>query len=329
MVNDVVQDGPVREMMTRGMLELTRRATEQEAWRALFAPGDVVGIKVSPVGYPKVFSQIATVAEIVRGLNLAGIPNDAIVVFDRYRDYLDACGYAARLPAGVRFAAASPAYAEDQTPTAGYDTSEFVDLPRVAPGDDPADPSKRRSYLADVVSKEVTKIVNVPALKDHASAGITFALKNMTYGCVNNVARTHPAPDNWTKDFVPAVASIAKLRKKVVLHVGDALVACYDGGPATDNPRFRAFVRASLFFATDPVALDRVGWEILDARRIEAGLPVLASTGIGLTNPGGAEGYTERHPQHVLTAGAAGLGVSDLALVQHKKVVLGAGPCPT
>ena len=41
---------------------------------------------------------------------------------------------AARLPAGVRYAAASPAYAEDQTPTAGYDTTEFVDLPRVAPG---------------------------------------------------------------------------------------------------------------------------------------------------------------------------------------------------
>ncbi|HQY63129.1 MAG: DUF362 domain-containing protein [Myxococcales bacterium] len=323
----VVQAGPVRAIMARGMTELTGRATEDAAWKALFAPGDVVGIKVSPVGYPKVFSQVATVAEIVRGLGLAGVTPDKIVVFDRYRDYLDACGYAAALPAGVRFAAASPAYALDQTGTAGYDTGVFVDLPRVSPGDDAANPVKRRSHLCDVVSREVTKIINVPALKDHASAGITCALKNMTYGCVNNVSRTHSAPDNWTKDFVPAVASIPALRSKVVLHIADALIACFEGGPAPDGATFRTFVHASLFFATDPVALDRVGWKLLDEQRAKVGLPALANTGIALTNPGGAEAYNERQPQHVLTAGAAGLGISDLARITHRKVLLSPGPC--
>lgn len=321
-VNDVVQAGPVREMMSRGMLELTGRATEQEAWRALFSAGDVVGIKVSPVGYPKVFSQIATVSEIIRGLNLAGVANDHIVVFDRYRDNLDAIGYAASLPVGVRFAAASPAYANDQTDTTGYDTSELVDLPRVYPGDDASDPVKRRSYLCNIVSKEVTKVINVPALKDHASGGITFALKGMTYGCVNNVSRTHVPPDNWTRDFIPAIAAMTKLRQKVVLHVADALVACFDGGPA-ENARFQTFNYASLLFATDPVALDRIGWKILDDRRALSGLPALAGTGIALTNPDGAESFDERQPQHVLTAGAAGLGVSDLALIQHRRVELG------
>lgn len=326
-VGEVVMAGPVRDIVARGMTELTGRATEEAAWKALFSPGDVVGIKVSPVGYPKVFSQVATVAEIVRGLGLAGVTPDKIVVFDRYRDYLDACGYAAALPAGVRFAAASPAYANDQTVTTGYDTSVFVDLPRVYPGDDPANPVKRRSHLCDIVSREVTKVINVPALKDHGSAGITCALKNMTYGCVNNVARTHSAPDNWTKDFVPAVAAIPALRSKVVLHIADALIACFDGGPAPDGVTFRTFVGASLFFATDPVALDRVGWKLLDEQRAKAGLPALASTGIALTNPGGAEAYNERQPQHVLMAGAAGLGVSDLALISHRKVLLSAGPC--
>lgn len=48
------------------MIELTGRATETEAWKAFFSKDDLVGIKVSPVGYPAVFSHHETVAAIVR-----------------------------------------------------------------------------------------------------------------------------------------------------------------------------------------------------------------------------------------------------------------------
>ena len=43
------QAEPVREMMRRGMTELTG-GTWVEAWKQFFQPGDVVGIKVNPVG---------------------------------------------------------------------------------------------------------------------------------------------------------------------------------------------------------------------------------------------------------------------------------------
>src|SRR5215472_11297543 len=43
------QAEPIREMMRRGMSELTG-GTWAEAWRQFFQPGDVVGIKVNPVG---------------------------------------------------------------------------------------------------------------------------------------------------------------------------------------------------------------------------------------------------------------------------------------
>jgi hypothetical protein len=320
-VGEKIQAGPVRQMMTRGMCELTGLSDEAAAWRSFFSPDDVVGIKVSPVGYPKVFSQLETVAEIVRGLMLAGVASDKIIIFDRYKDYLEAIGYPASLPAGVRFASAAATYFEDQTDPTGYDASDYVDIARVYPGDDLGDPQKRRSYLSPIVSKQVTKVVNVPALKDHVSAGVTLALKNMTYGCVNNVSRTHVAPDNWTKDFIPAVASMSTLRKKVVLHIADALVACYDGGPGPPDPTFKTFTCASLLFATDPVALDRIGWAILDEQRGKMGLPPLAQCGLTLTN-GGLEAFNERQPQHVLAAGAAGLGVSDLASITRRNFVL-------
>src|SRR5262249_17289439 len=153
----------------------------------------------------KIFSQYATMAAIVRGLGLAGVPNERIVVFERYKDHLDPVGYADKLPPGIRFASATDVYGEEQTAISGYDPAEYVEFARVHPGDDPNDPTKRRSYLCNFASKGVTKIINVPALKDHGSAGLTFALKNITYGFVNNVIRSHLAPDNWTRDFLPAV----------------------------------------------------------------------------------------------------------------------------
>ncbi|CAN5924267.1 hypothetical protein BH11MYX4_BH11MYX4_50500 [soil metagenome] len=320
-VGEQVQDGPVRAMMARGMRELTGKATERQAWASFFSPHDVVGIKVSPVGYPKVFSQVATVKEIVRGLNLAGVPNTRIIVFDRYKDYLDAIGYPALLPAGIRFMSAVDTYVEDQTDVAGYDANDYADIARVYPGDDANDPHKRRSFVSQIVSKRVTKVINVPALKDHISAGITCALKNMTYGCVNNVSRTHVAPDNWTKDFIPVIAGMKTLRTKVVLHIADALVACYQGGPGPPDATFFTFPCASLFFATDPVSLDRVGWKILDDQRVKMGLAPLAQCGTKLTN-GGMEAFDERQPQHVLAAGAAGLGVADLERIHHRVIAL-------
>src|SRR5689334_13941982 len=49
-VSGTYQPEPVRQMVERGMKELTGAPTGQAAWRALFQKGDVVGIKVSPVG---------------------------------------------------------------------------------------------------------------------------------------------------------------------------------------------------------------------------------------------------------------------------------------
>lgn len=319
-MNPSTQDLAVRDMLTRAMLELTGKGCEADAWKTFFGPSDVVGIKVSPVGFPEAYSHASTLKAIIRGLELAGVARTSIVVFDRYRDMLDACGYPGALPQGIEFAGVVPTYTDEQTQLPGYDASTFVDLPRVYAGDDANDPIKRRSHLADIVSNRLTKIINVPALKDHISAGVTCALKNMTYGMVNNVSRTHQAPDNWTKDFVPAIASMPKIRSKVVLHVCDALRVGYEGGPSPEV--LKTADLASLLVATDPVALDRVGWSILDGLRTKAGLPPLAQTGKKLVNPNGGEVYDERQPQHVLAAGAAGLGESDLAKIQRRIIAL-------
>src|SRR5687767_8466311 len=65
----------VRAMMERGMCELTGAKDEAGAWKRFFKPGDVVGIKPCLVGLPTAFSQHETFLEIIRCLNLAGVPN--------------------------------------------------------------------------------------------------------------------------------------------------------------------------------------------------------------------------------------------------------------
>jgi Domain of unknown function (DUF362) len=319
--SDVIQSGSVAALMTAGMLALTGATSECAAWRTLFGPSDIVGIKVNPTGFPAVYTNPETLLEIIRGLGLAGVPPEQIVVFDRYRDMLNTAGYERILPQGVRILAASDKYEDNQTGTSGYDINEYVDIARVMPGDDVNIPRHRRSHLCTIVSQTVTKVINVPNLKDHISAGITMALKNMVYGSVNNVARTHAAPDNWTRDFIPAVLGIRTLREKYVLHIADALFGCFDGGPTADNPNFKKFVYGALLFSTDPVAMDRIGWKILDEKRTAAGLPVLEESGLSKVNRG-FEAFDARQPEHVICAGNAGYGIADMGKITHRRIEL-------
>ena len=48
----VYQADVVQQMMRRGMTALTGSAGWADAWRQFFTAGDVVGIKVNPVGSP-------------------------------------------------------------------------------------------------------------------------------------------------------------------------------------------------------------------------------------------------------------------------------------
>ena len=81
----VVDVEVVRETMDRGMRALTGEATTLGAWRRLFEPGDVVGIKVNAGGVPHVVSSPAIVAETCRQLMAVGVPASSIVVFERFR----------------------------------------------------------------------------------------------------------------------------------------------------------------------------------------------------------------------------------------------------
>jgi uncharacterized protein (DUF362 family) len=308
------QAEPIREMMRRGMAELTGR-TWAEAWRQFVQPGDVVGIKVNPVGQASgVISGPEVMHEIIGGLNSAGIKNRDIVVYDRYRKQFFDGGFDKWLPDGVRTSYAAEDYDPIQQDMQGYDPDHYMDMPLVRPGYDTGDAHARRSYASRFITTEVNKLINLAVLKDHQSAGVTLCLKNLSHGLVNNVSRSHISGSvNVCGAFIPAVVSLPVIRDKAVLHILDGIKGLYHGGPS-GKPQF-VWEHRTLYFGTDPVALDHVGLNAIDAKRVAAGMKRTIDD-----TPDQFDTFVHKQPEHIELAGALGLGEYDETKIDLRKI---------
>jgi uncharacterized protein (DUF362 family) len=318
MAGEKFQAEPIANMMRRGMMELTGAPSPVDAWRIFFEPGDVVGIKLTPVGMPYVIGCAEVVREIIAGIRSAGVKPQDIIVFDRYRAQFLKAGYDKWLPEKVRWSAASEEYDEIQVNIDGYDPDHYMEMPLVRPGQDPSNVTFRRSFAARFITKDVNKVVNAPCLKDHQSAGVTLALKNLSHGLVNNVSRSHSTSGlNACGSFIPAVVSMPVIRNKVVLNILDGLLGLCHGGPGSANRKQFVWAHHTLYFATDPVAVDRIGWKAIDERRLAIGLKRLVED-----TPDKFSTFVHRQPEHVEIAGALGLGEYDEKKIDLRRVEL-------
>ena len=100
--SEKVDVGVVREMMDRGMRELTGASTVEDAWRRFINADDVVGIKLNCSGSPNIKSSPEIVAEIVRNVLAMGVKPEKIYLYERFKNQVDRANYPAVLPAGVR-----------------------------------------------------------------------------------------------------------------------------------------------------------------------------------------------------------------------------------
>ena len=326
----------IKATMDLGIKELTGAIDPVEGWKHFFEPGDVVGIKVVPNGMPEAHSSFEIVLEVIDKLKTVGVKPSDIFVYDRYRGEFMGAGYHKILPSGVRWGGLDPdgdqfrldfpSFAKD--PIAGFDHDAFVWMDLIPYGDDPKDDRKYRSHLGKLVTKTVNKIVAIPVLKDHGSAGVTGCLKNMSHGTVNNVARSHSNTyTNVCNQFIPQMVTHPIIRQKFVLQIMDGIRGVYHGGPFSREKGKWTWENNSIFFATDPVALDHIEWEVVDAQRAKNNLPPVAASGSAALDPLKMEGFDVRQPQHIALAGALGVGYFDLKSskgrrfsVQHKVV---------
>ncbi len=307
----------VGRMLDEGMKELTGENSPAAAWQRFIEPHDVVGIKINSSGAPVCYSSPEIVREIIAALRSIGVPAHNIVVFDRYSYEIELGSYQALLPVGPRLVGIEYGAFD----AARYDFDVYCDA-------DFFGESETRSFLARVVSQEVTKIINIPTMKDHAASGVTGCLKNIGYGCFNNVARTHQAPYTYTDPFIGYLCSTEPLRSRAVLHIMDGMREVWHGGPITSNWEFIREAK-TLFLGTDPVAVDTVELEAIEKRRREEGAISLWDNDPSTLTKSDAEFHRDCHknlyfrqPGHIAAAGKLGLGVFDLKRIDHRQLRL-------
>ncbi len=287
LAGDAVDGKAVGEMFERGVRKLTG-VSMAKSFAMLFTRDDVVGIKVNPVGAPLINTKPELVDAVIRWLADNKVPKKNVVVWDRFDLMLKDAGYTRERFPGVgveglqtmdeegnrwRDAAGNHVSAGNFDTAAyyfakgivgkgvrGYKDDEFYLNQHVFAGE--------YSYFGKLITQRLTKIVNLAAYKNTGN-GISMATKNVGFAAVCNTGRLH-APLFFR--VCTEVLAAPWVRDKLVLNVTDGLRAQYEGGPDKDE-KF-VYPNHSLYFATDPFALDMVCHNELVAKRRAMGVAV-------------------------------------------------------
>lgn len=248
----------VRNMLDDAVTKLSGKKSASAAWREYYNSDDVVGIKVNTLSGPWMSSRPELVAAIVEGLRSAGVKEKNMIIWDKSDRELVTAGFKLnRKPSN--------------------DPKCFGTLPHVKYERDIRMYESIASRFSRIVPA-CTTFVNVPVLKHHTMAGVTLSMKNW-FGAINNPNKYHfdVSSDNFIPDLNSMLFSKSGLKKKQPLIICDAIMAQYDMGPGYRS--HLAWNFKGLIVSNDPVALDRIGAQIIERKRQEIGLKSLADTG--------------------------------------------------
>ena len=262
-----------RKLVDRAIIRLTGAPDATSAWKTIAGPGDVFGIKPNCLAGKKLSSSPTIAMAMVDGLISAGVKISDIIIWERSNRELERAGYKLNYAGnGLR------CYGNDSR-GAGYGV-DFHQKGKVA------------SLISTIYEEQIEKNINFPLLKDHSLAGISAGMKNM-YGLVHNPNKYHP--DNCDP-YVAELSALPIVKKKNVLTVCDLTTIQYHGGPGYIS-RY-ALRPGQIMMSFDPVALDSVGYKIIEDYRRLNGKNSLKDAG--------------REPVWLKTAAGLGLGKADL-----------------
>jgi len=262
---DAFQPRPevIRTMVGRGLTNLTGKPTPALAWLSLLSTQDVVGLKVYSAPGPRSGTRPDVVAAVIESLLQAGLPPNNIILWDKHRDSLRRGGF---LDLAKRFGIRAEGSAE-----AGYDEQVFYEMPLLGYlvwGDvefgKKGEGVGRKSFVSKLVSKEMTKIINITPLLNHYRAGVTGNLYGLAAGSVDNFIRFETDSGRLAQ-AVPEIYALPEVGDRVVVNIVDALICQYQGEQQS-LLHYSATVN-ELRFSTDPVALDILSLQELNRHR--------------------------------------------------------------
>jgi uncharacterized protein (DUF362 family) len=246
----------VLNLLDKAMAAYTGREKPAEAWKSVIPAkvlgGGVIGMKVNGLGGRGISTHAALILAVAERLQQAGVKAGNILVWERDARSLAACGMTVNTdPSRMR------CYGND---VGGYEEQQ-------------SSWGVANIRLAKILTRECDLTINLPILKDHELAGVTFAMKNM-YGVVdrpNTLHANHCHPAVADLNCIPAV------RDKVRLVIGDAMASVYDGGPGFHPERL--WYPNALIVGEDRVAVDHTAWQMIEGKRAEVKMPTLEAAG--------------------------------------------------
>ncbi len=266
----------IRAMVNRGLTNLTGKSTVSEAWRSLVTARDTVGIKVVSSPGANSGTRPAVVRAVVEGLVAASVPPRQIIIWDKQLADLTNAGFSDLCKRyGVRIAGSVEAgWDEGQDeksrpydlPLIGNLVWGDLDFTRKTSG------QGRRSYLSKLITREITKIINITPLLNHNEAGVSGNLYSLAMGSVDNTSRFEFDPERLST-AVPDIYNLPALGDRVVLNIVDALICQYEGGER--GLLHYSAILNQLRFSRDPVALDVLSLQDLERLRQAAEAPTV------------------------------------------------------
>jgi len=241
----------LKKMLDDAVAKLTEQQDAAAAWKSLFKPEDVVGIKVNCLFGLGASTSPEVAHAAADALVRIGIKPSNIIIWDSSTGDLLKSGYKINKDGdGVRVLANDRVW-EDEATVSG----------------------QINGFLTKILTRDITALINVPYMKDHRMSGITGALKNH-YGSFDTPMKCH---GNFCDPYLADLNQIPAIREKTRLIIMDALRPMADGGPPLK--RDAVWDYHALLVSRDPVAVDYMAWKIIDERRKETGLPTLAEAG--------------------------------------------------
>jgi len=244
----------IRSVLCRSVMVLTGSRSSKDGWLKLFRPDETVGIKVNAIAGRRLSSSPMITRVLAEELIKAGLKAENIIVWDRTERELTSAGYEInKSGSGIRYVGT------DSFKRGGYGGRiQFA--------------GEVGSLFSDIMTL-CDAHINLPVLKDHDIAGLSFGMKNW-FGAIHNPNKYH---DNNCSPYVADLSTHPLIKDKLRLIVGDALLVQPHGGPGY-KPQWAVDLN-SVLMATDPVAIDAVGLRILNELRKRKGLGSLKEAG--------------------------------------------------
>jgi hypothetical protein len=273
---DILTPQAIRQMLDASITELTGLNDATAAWASLFDPSERIGIKINS-NQASSWTHVSLVMAVTEQLQALGVPPEQIVIFDRSTDELYDAGFPINEDGpGVRCYGSDGAYTEDC-------------MLESASG----------LRLSDVLL-HCDALINIPILKQHMFAGVSFAMKNH-YGNLNVPSILHYG--KALKRGLAEVNALPPIRDRTRLIIGDLLEVVL--GDHWDT----AVTGDSIFMSFDPVAHDTVGLRVLSE--------TMTANGKDPT------GYVDKANNWLTNGASLGLGAADPERIEVTEVNLG------